>query len=168
LIIRSAHNIDPLTIEQALYAHPEDELAAAVGRPDAYAGELPVCYVQCKAGATVSAERLREFARERIPERAAVPVEITIVESMPLTGVGKIFKPALRQAAARRVFERVLQGLLEGEPGAFDVSVDPHPLHGSVARIELDANAGEDVVAAVRAELDRFALQYEIARRASR
>jgi fatty-acyl-CoA synthase len=168
LIIRSAHNIDPLTIEQALYAHPEVELAAAIGRPDAYAGELPVCFVQRKAGATVSAEELREFARERIPERAAVPVEITIVESMPLTGVGKIFKPALRHAAAQRVFERLLQGLLAGKHATFDVSISAHPLHGSVALIELDANAGEDVVAAVRAELDRFTLRYELTTRAAR
>ena len=37
------------------------------------------------------------FAREHIGERAAVPKAIRIVPAMPLTGVGKIFKPELKQ-----------------------------------------------------------------------
>jgi fatty-acyl-CoA synthase len=41
-INRSGHNIDPQMIEDALQRHPDVVLAAAVGRPDAYAGELPV------------------------------------------------------------------------------------------------------------------------------
>ena len=42
LIIRGGHNIDPKTIEDALASHPAVRLCAAVGAPDAYAGELPV------------------------------------------------------------------------------------------------------------------------------
>ena len=45
LIIRSGHNIDPVMIENAMARHPAVALAAAVGMPDDYAGELPVCYV---------------------------------------------------------------------------------------------------------------------------
>ena len=53
LIIRSGHNIDPAMIENALATHPAVALAAAVGMPDAYAGELPVCYLvlRCDAAA---------------------------------------------------------------------------------------------------------------------
>jgi len=43
LIIRSGHNIDLLMIENAMATHPAVALAAAVGMPDAYAGEVPVC-----------------------------------------------------------------------------------------------------------------------------
>ena len=35
-------------------AHPAVALAAAVGMPDAYAGELPVCYVALRPGATAT------------------------------------------------------------------------------------------------------------------
>ena len=35
--------------------------------------------------------------RRSIPERAAVPKRVNIVPSLPMTGVGKIFKPALQQ-----------------------------------------------------------------------
>ena len=45
LIIRGGHNIDPAIIEDALLAHPQVTAAAAVGRPDVHAGEVPVAYV---------------------------------------------------------------------------------------------------------------------------
>ena len=44
LIIRGGHNIDPAAIEDPLHAHPDVMLVAALGRPDVYAGELPVAY----------------------------------------------------------------------------------------------------------------------------
>ena len=61
VIIRGAHNIDPSTIEDALLGHPAVAIAAAIGQPDAYAGELPVAFVMLKAGAAVSGEQLRAF-----------------------------------------------------------------------------------------------------------
>lgn len=97
LIIRGGHNIDPAAIEEPLHKHPAVQLAAAVGRPDAHAGELPVAYVQLKPGKTIDEEALLAFAREHISERAAVPRHIHIIDEMPLTPVGKIFKPALKK-----------------------------------------------------------------------
>jgi fatty-acyl-CoA synthase len=107
LIIRSGHNIDPLMIENALAAHPAVALAAAVGMPDAYAGELPVCYVALKPGASVSEDELQEHAQRTIGERPAWPKQIHIVEAIPLTSVGKIYKPQLRCDAAARLVARV-------------------------------------------------------------
>lgn len=95
LIIRGGHNIDPKVIEEPLHAHPAVALAAAVGRPDAHAGEVPVAYVQLRPGARASVDELAAWAQQRIGERAAWPKRIEIVDALPLTGVGKIFKPAL-------------------------------------------------------------------------
>ncbi|SAK93981.1 AMP-binding protein [Caballeronia catudaia] len=97
LIIRGGHNIDPAAIEEALHRHPAVQIAAAVGRPDIHAGELPVAYVQLKPGVTASEAELTEFLRDEISERAAFPKGIRVVDAMPLTGVGKIFKPALKR-----------------------------------------------------------------------
>lgn len=97
IIIRGGHNIDPSVIEEALHRHPDVHLAAAVGRPDAYAGEVPVAYVQLKNGARHDESSLLAFAHTAISERAAVPKHIAIIGAMPLTGVGKIFKPELRR-----------------------------------------------------------------------
>jgi fatty-acyl-CoA synthase len=107
LIIRGGHNIDPQLIEERLCEHPDVALAAAIGQPDAHAGELPMAYVLLREGATTTAEALREFAAARIPERAAVPVEI--IAQMPLTAVGKIFKPRLRHLAIERVCGETLR-----------------------------------------------------------
>lgn len=96
LIIRGGHNIDPAAIEEPLHRHPAVQLAAAVGRPDAHAGELPVAYVQLREGSHATEQELLDFARNTISERAALPRHIRIVEQIPLTGVGKIFKPDLK------------------------------------------------------------------------
>lgn len=96
LIIRGGHNIDPSTLEEPMLKHPSIELVAAVGRPDAYAGELPVLYVQLKANQHLKEEELLEFAEKNIMERAAIPKFIEIIDEIPLTAIGKIFKIPLK------------------------------------------------------------------------
>ena len=108
LIIRSGHNIDPLMIENAMAAHPAVALAAAVGMPDAYAGELPVCYVALRPGASATEDELHDHARDTIGERPAWPKQIHIVDAIPLTTVGKIYKPQLRCDAATHLVSRVV------------------------------------------------------------
>jgi fatty-acyl-CoA synthase len=103
LIIRGGHNIDPKMIEEPMHAHPAVALAAAIGRPDAYAGEVPVVYVQLRPGASASADELMEHARQQVAEKAAQPKRIHIVPSLPITAVGKIFKPALAMAEMESV-----------------------------------------------------------------
>lgn len=95
LIIRGGHNIDPRTIEEALLRHPAVALAAAVGRPDVHAGEIPVAYVQLRESASATENELLQFAARNIGERAAVPKHVRILRAVPTTAVGKIFKPAL-------------------------------------------------------------------------
>lgn len=109
LIIRSGHNIEPGIIENALVQSPSVALAAAVGKPDSYAGELPIAYVELHPGAQITQEELLRFAAERIPERPAVPKEIIFVDKLPLTAVGKPIKHLLQVDAAKRVFNEVLQ-----------------------------------------------------------
>ncbi|CAD6537548.1 2-succinylbenzoate--CoA ligase [Paraburkholderia kirstenboschensis] len=118
LIIRGGHNIDPAAIEEPLHRHPSVQIAAAVGRPDMHAGELPVAYVQLKPGTTTTEAELVEFLRHEISERAALPKGIRIVDAMPLTGVGKIFKPALKRRETADALESAL-----AEAGVEDATV---------------------------------------------
>lgn len=103
LIIRGGHNIDPAVIEAAAHAHPAVALAAAVGRPDAHSGEVPVLYVELRQGAVISAEALQAEISASIEERAARPKAVRIIKTMPLTAVGKIFKPDLSMREVRDV-----------------------------------------------------------------
>ena len=139
LIIRSGHNIDPLMIENTLQRHPAVAVAAAVGAPDAYAGELPVCYVQLLPGADVTAAELRAFAEAEISERPAWPKDIRIVDAIPMTAVGKIFKPVLREDVTERTVRTIL-----GDRGLTgDVAVTaggPRGMTVTVALSEVDDN----------------------------
>ena len=114
LIIRGGHNIDPQAIEEAFLANPDVLDAAAVGQPDAYAGELPVVFLTLKSDTQADAQQLLEKALPRIHERPAVPKRVRILDSMPTTPVGKIFKPALRRMAALQAVQEALEqaGLL--------------------------------------------------------
>ena len=134
LIIRGGHNIDPLAIEEVFFQHPAVALAAVVGQPAAYAGELPVAYVQLKPGAAIETGELLDFVRQRTPERAAVPVRLTFIETMPLTGVGKIFKPALRLDAAKQMVGALLSDLVPSG-AALDVAVAAHAVHGHLITV---------------------------------
>jgi fatty-acyl-CoA synthase len=109
LIIRSGHNIDPKTIEDALGAHPAVQLCAAVGAPDAYAGELPVAFATLVPGMTASEAELLAFTAARVDEAPAKPKSVTVIGQMPMTNVGKIYKPELRALAARRVAEALVE-----------------------------------------------------------
>ncbi|MET3462704.1 fatty-acyl-CoA synthase [Variovorax sp. 1133] len=103
LIIRSGHNIDPKTIEDALGAHPAVQLCAAVGAPDAYAGELPVIFATLVPGASATEEELLAFTSARVDEAPARPKWVSVIATMPMTNVGKIYKPELRAMAALQV-----------------------------------------------------------------
>jgi fatty-acyl-CoA synthase len=93
-----------------LLGHPDVAIAAAIGQPDAYAGELPVAFVTLKAGATVSGEQLRRYLEPIVSEPAAVPKYVAILPELPVTPIGKIYKPALRVLATRRAIESALSG----------------------------------------------------------
>ncbi|MDE2064143.1 MAG: acyl-CoA synthetase, partial [Bradyrhizobium sp.] len=164
LVIRGGHNIDPGPIEDIMFQHPAVGLAAVVGQPDAYAGELPVGYVQLKAGAIVQPGELEAWVRERTPERAAVPAQIIPIDPMPLTGVGKVFKPRLRWDAAKRVFTRVLAPLAERGIDC-TVEVGPHGSHGSMATVTIP-HVAEHEREAIANEVDTmlapFVMRHEI------
>lgn len=109
LIIRSGHNIDPLIIEDVMCRHSAVSMAAAVSQPDVYAGELPVCYVSLHAGAVAADDELQAWAQQYIAERPAWPKHFYVVPSIPVTAVGKIFKPQLRCDATVRLVRRIIQ-----------------------------------------------------------
>ena len=155
LIIRGGHNIDPQLIEEALCRHPAVAIAAAVGQPDAHAGEVPICYVVLREGAAAGEAELLDFARREVPERAAVPVRIGVLPQMPVTAVGKIFKPTLRH----RAIENVYGAALAKRGIAAIVSAGPDPARGTLVRIEL-ADIAEKALAGEA--LARYSVAYAI------
>jgi fatty-acyl-CoA synthase len=161
VIIRGGHNIDPAVIEETLLKHKDVMLAAAVSKPDAYAGELPIAYVQLVPGARASAEAIRDFALEHIPERAAAPKEIVIVEKMPLTDVQKPAKLELRRDAARRAFREVLAGVADGKL-AVDIVADPVKGNTAVISVAAAPDARRSVEDKIDEQMKPFAVAYTV------
>ncbi|WP_409277938.1 acyl-CoA synthetase [Pseudomonas defluvii] len=153
LIIRGGHNIDPKQIEEALQAHPTVALAAAIGSPDAYSGEVPVAYVQLRPGHVCNIEELEEFAQRHISERAAIPKRIEILPALPLTAVGKIFKPALQQREVARVVRQEVERMCLKD---IAVEVIQHEQRGLVACIR--AGGHQESLALL---LGRYSFQVE-------
>lgn len=157
LIIRGGHNIDPQMIEEALHKHPAVAMAAAVGKPDAKAGELPVVYVQLKPGSQASEAELLEHAAAHIPERAAIPKDAWIIDAIPLTAVGKTFKPALRFDAITRVYQAAVGEL---HPAA-RVEVLSDDKAGQLAHIHLP-NQDQALAEAIGERLAGYAVGHRI------
>jgi len=159
LIIRGGHNIDPKLIEEALAAHPAVALAAAIGRPDAHAGELPVAYVTLTAGQHATEAELLAFAEANIPERAAVPKNVYIAAELPLTAIGKILKPTLVKQEISRVYTCELAAV----PGlkVQAVTVRDDKKQGLVAEILATGAVDE---AAIAQALLGLAVPYEVRR----
>ena len=137
-----------------MHRHPAVALAAAIGGPDAYAGEVPVVYIQLKPGVYATEQELLDFAAQNIPERAAVPKHVKISLSLPLTAVGKIFKPALQQLE--------IEGAIRSESSRVgatvtDISIDRDQQGGLIAKVRVarDPNA-------LREALDRYAFNSKV------
>jgi len=153
LIIRGGHNIDPRVIEEALLRHPAVRAAAAVGRSDRHAGEVPVAYVVPAGPGRFDEAELLAWAAAAIGEPAAQPKRIYPVDAIPVTAVGKQFKPALTTDAAVRAVAEALAaaGLPEArataahEDGRLIVTVtgaDPGRVRDAVAGFALTVRSG--------------------------
>jgi fatty-acyl-CoA synthase len=142
IIIRGGHNIDPSLIEEPLLQFPDVIHAAAVGKPDSYAGELPVAYVQLVPDSKATAEDIAAFLAPRILEKAAIPKEIIVVDQLPLTSVGKPLKTVLRQDIVERTFREVLAEAtgLSCESGEIGIKVELHATRGILVAITVEAS----------------------------
>jgi acyl-CoA synthetase (AMP-forming)/AMP-acid ligase II/enoyl-CoA hydratase/carnithine racemase len=101
LIVRSGHNIDPAAIEDVANGFEGVQMSAAVGMPDQYAGEVAALFVVPAPSAKVDLEALRNHLDANVHEAPARPRSIMIIDALPVTAVGKIFKPALRELAIK-------------------------------------------------------------------
>ena len=92
-----------------------------------------------------------------MPERAAVPKDVWIIDAIPVTAVGKTFKPALRFDAIRRVLEQILGAIAPGV--AVEVVNDDR--HGQVAEIRVPG-LDESLQAKLEARMASYAVKFRL------
>jgi crotonobetaine/carnitine-CoA ligase len=96
----AGENVSTVEVEQVLCAHPGVSDAAVVGRPDPIRDEVPVAFVVVGAvDHPPTVDELHQWCAERLT-KSKRPRDITVVDELPRTSVGKIRKFLLRDLAA--------------------------------------------------------------------
>jgi long-chain acyl-CoA synthetase len=98
LIIRGGFNVFPRDVEEALVEHPAVATACVMGRADDVHGEEVVAFVTLRE--EVAAAELVAFGKERLGGYK-YPREVHVVDTLPLTPVGKVDRKALRELLIR-------------------------------------------------------------------
>jgi long-chain acyl-CoA synthetase len=95
MIIRGGYNVYPREIEEVLYGHDAILEAAVIGVPDESHGEEVKAVVALKPGATLDADTLKAWCKERLAAYK-YPRVIEFTDSLPKGPTGKILKRELR------------------------------------------------------------------------
>ncbi|RME80896.1 MAG: long-chain-fatty-acid--CoA ligase [Caldilineae bacterium] len=96
MFISGGENVYPAEIENVLYRHPAVHMCAVIGVPDERWGEVGKACVVLKPGSQASEEELIGFMQEHLA-RYKVPRSVVFMDSLPLSGMGKILKRELRK-----------------------------------------------------------------------
>lgn len=91
MIIRGGYNVYPREIEEVLYKHPAVLEGAVLGVPHPDLGEEVAAVVALRPDVPATADDLRAFVKERVAPYK-YPRVIKIVDELPKTHTGKIFK----------------------------------------------------------------------------
>ncbi|CAB5034931.1 unannotated protein [freshwater metagenome] len=94
----AGENVSTVEVEQVLSAHPDILEAAVIGQPDEIRDEVPVGFVVARdpQNAPTVAE-LHVWCDERLA-KSKRPRDITYVDELPRTSVGKIRKFLLKES----------------------------------------------------------------------
>jgi long-chain acyl-CoA synthetase len=120
LIIRGGFNVYPRDVEDALLEHPDVEVAGVIGRPDRVHGEEVVAFVSPRAGVPISSHELIRWARAHIGGYK-YPREVHVLDSVPLTPVGKVDRKALRARLEDAIADRDQSRAGQRQPGGHEV-----------------------------------------------
>jgi fatty-acyl-CoA synthase len=106
--------ISSVELEGELMAHPDVAEAAVIAKPDERWQERPLACVVVREGASVGADDIVAHLRERVA-KWWLPDEISFIDEVPKTSVGKFDKKVLRQRLADGELGREKVGTPERE-----------------------------------------------------
>jgi len=107
MIVSGGLNVYPREVEDAIASHPAVREVAVIGVPDEKWGEAVMACVAPVAGATPDLAEIQRHCREVGLASYKKPIHLELVDEIPKTAVGKLFRRALREKhwadQARRV-----------------------------------------------------------------
>lgn len=103
LINRGGEKISVEEVENLVLSHPGVLDVAIVAMPDRVLGERACAFVIPRDGNTLTLAELSTFLLGRGVAKFKIPERLEIVQSFPLTTVGKVSKKELREDITRRL-----------------------------------------------------------------
>jgi non-ribosomal peptide synthetase component E (peptide arylation enzyme) len=103
IVKRAGENINSAEVETLISGHPDVALVAVVGMPDPDMGERMCAYIQPREGTKLDFATIISYLKELGTSVLQLPERIEIIDSMPLTQVGKLDKRALREDIRRKL-----------------------------------------------------------------
>jgi 2,3-dihydroxybenzoate---[aryl-carrier protein] ligase len=103
LINRGGEKISAEEIENLILCHENVHMAAVVAMPDPVMGERGCAFVIPRPGCTLTIEQLTSFLMAKKIAKFKLPERLEMVDSFPLTSVGKISKKDLREQIAAKL-----------------------------------------------------------------
>jgi len=103
LINRGGEKISAEEVENLALGHANVHMIAIVAMPDPVLGERSCAFVIPKPGRSLTLEELNGFLSAKKIAKFKLPERLEIVESFPVTAMGKVSKKALREQIAARL-----------------------------------------------------------------
>jgi acyl-CoA synthetase (AMP-forming)/AMP-acid ligase II len=107
MIVSGGLNVYPREVEDAIASHPAVREVAVIGVPDEKWGEAVLACIAPVPGAAPALEDIQQHCRDVGLASYKKPIRLELVEEIPKTAVGKLFRRALREkhwaAQPRRV-----------------------------------------------------------------
>ena len=105
MINRGGEKISAEEIENLILSHDSVHMVAVVAMPDPVMGERSCAFVIPKPGRSLTLPELSAFLIEKRIAKFKLPERLELVQSFPLTGVGKVSKKDLRAQIAKKLEE---------------------------------------------------------------
>jgi long-chain acyl-CoA synthetase len=99
MIIVDGFKVYPSEVESVLYLHPAVRLAAVIGIPDTYHGEVVKACIALKENASATPEDIVAYCRTSLTGYK-VPRFVELRDTLPMSAVGKILYRVLREEHA--------------------------------------------------------------------
>ena len=97
MIISGGLNVYPREVEDVISAHPAVNEVVVIGVPDEKWGEAVKACVSVRSGASLTLQELQAHCKDSGLANYKKPLSLDIVEEVPKTAVGKVFRRALRE-----------------------------------------------------------------------
>jgi non-ribosomal peptide synthetase component E (peptide arylation enzyme) len=103
MINRGGESISATEIERLITRHPDVAAVAVIPMPDPLMGERVCAYIQPRAGAALTFEKIISFLKSQKASVLQLPERIEFIDAMPYTGAQKTDKRSLQEDIARKL-----------------------------------------------------------------